>query len=93
MTNFLVSSAGRRGALVGILKRVANGGDVTSTDSSGLSAAGHLSDHFEIVPCVDSPEFIDVIQIAQRHEVDVWAPSVRVAEPGFDKWRLERNDK
>lgn len=117
MTNFLVSSAGRRGALVEILKSIAQpaGGEVTAIDMSPLSAAGHLADRLELVPRVDAAEFVDaVLDIAVRHDidvviptidpeievfarsrdvfaqhgVDVWAPSVRTAQLGFDKWDL-----
>ena len=80
MTNFMVSSAGRRGALVEILTKVARsrgGGKVIAVDASPLSAAGQLADHFEIVPRIDSEDFIDsVLDVASRHAVDVIIPTI-----------------
>lgn len=101
MTSFLVSSAGRRGALVGILQSIASatGGRVVAIDASPFSAAGHLADHFETVPRVDRPEFIEsVLDVVSRHAVDVVIPTIdvevapyaenrdRFGELGADVW-------
>ena len=102
MTNFLVSSAGRRGALVDILKSVAmkhGGGRVVAIDASPLSAAGHLADHFETVPRVDSRDFVEsVLDVVSRNAVDVVIPTIdseiaryaenreRFAQEGADVW-------
>lgn len=79
MTTFLVSSAGRRGALVEILKSVAlstGGGRVVAIDSSPLSAAGHLADHFEMVPPIDHRDFMEsVLDVVYRQAVDVVIPT------------------
>ena len=80
MTNFLVSSAGRRGALVQILKGIARdlgGGKVMAIDASPMSAAGHLADHFEIVPRINSGDFVDsVLEVASRNHIDVIIPTI-----------------
>jgi carbamoyl-phosphate synthase large subunit len=102
MTTFLVSSAGRRGALVDILKSVAlrrGGGSVVAIDASPLSAAGHLADHFETVPRVDSQDFVEsVVDVVSRNAVDVIIPTIdseigpyaenreRFAQQGADVW-------
>ena len=102
MTNFLVSSAGRRGALVEILKTVAlsrGGGSVVAIDASPLSAAGHLADHFETVPRVEGEDFVEsVVDVVSRNAVDVVIPTIdseigryaenreRFARQGADVW-------
>lgn len=101
MTNFLISSAGRRGALVQILQAIAraDGGTVTAIDVSPLSSAGHLADHFEIVPRVDSDAFVDaVLDTCVRREIDVVIPTIdpeiaiyahdrkRFTDFGIDVW-------
>ena len=102
MTNFLVSSAGRRGALVEILKSVAmrrGGGRVVAIDASPLSAAGHLADHFEIVSPIDHQDFVEsVLDVVSRHATDVVIPTIdleiapyaesraRFARLGADVW-------
>ena len=101
MTSFLVSSAGRRGALVVILKSIAHqtGGTVTATDASPLSAAGQLADQFELVPRLDTDGFVDaVLDVAKRNAADVVVPTIdpeiavyalnrdRFAESGIDVW-------
>lgn len=64
--NFLVSSAGRRGELVAILRRtltdLGREGEVFCVDRSPLSAAGHLSDGFDLVPSADDPRFVSALQ-------------------------------
>lgn len=77
----LLSSAGRRGALVRALRE---GGALAGasvriivTDRSPLSAAGQLADDFRLVPPVAAPEFIDaMIEIVERDGVDVIVPTI-----------------
>lgn len=78
MTNWLVSSGGRRGALVNILRAVGSGENrVAVIDNSSFSAAGRLADDFEIVPKVNDPDFCTaVLEIAQRLGTDVIIPTI-----------------
>jgi carbamoyl-phosphate synthase large subunit len=77
----LVSSAGRRGALLGALR---HGGAVAGrsarivvTDRSPLSAAGHLADSFHLVPSVTAPGFVEaMVDLVQRQQVDVIVPTI-----------------
>lgn len=77
----LLSSAGRRGALVGALR---DGGSragaevrVVATDASPLSAAGHLADAFHLVPRLDDPGYLDALcELAQAEQVDVIVPTI-----------------
>ncbi len=77
----LLSSAGRRGALVGLLR---DGGriagvpvSVLATDHSPLSAAGHLADRFSLVPSLDSPDYIEsLIDLVRRERVGVVVPTI-----------------
>jgi carbamoyl-phosphate synthase large subunit len=77
---WLLSSGGRRGVLVQLLKRCpANGKEnrVVVMDASPLSAAGRLANSFEMVPRVDSPDFIDeVLRIAKFQRADIIVPTI-----------------
>src|ERR1035437_7809515 len=72
-TNWLVSSAGRRGHLVTILRETADlsgRGSVIAIDASPLSAAGLLADKFEVVPRPDDPAFVDhVLDLCDRYSI------------------------
>jgi carbamoyl-phosphate synthase large subunit len=79
--NFLVSSAGRRGELVAILRKtladLGREGEVFCIDRSPLSAAGHLSDGFDLVPSVDDPTFISALrEVCLRREVTHVIPTI-----------------
>jgi carbamoyl-phosphate synthase large subunit len=78
--NWLLSSAGRRGHLVMILRETCvemGGGGVIAIDASPLSAAGLLADKFEVVPQADDPAFIDhVLDICDRHSIQHVIPTV-----------------
>jgi carbamoyl-phosphate synthase large subunit len=82
----LLSSAGRRGALVGALR---DGGEVAgcsvrvvAADLSPLSAAGHLADAFHLVPRVDSAEFVGaMVDLVRREGVDVIVPTIDTELP------------
>lgn len=80
MTNLLVSSAGRRGHLVAIMREVVatfGGGAVVAVDASPLSAAGLLADIFERVPPANDLGFIDrVLEICGRHAVRFVIPTI-----------------
>lgn len=83
---WLVSSGGRRGALVGILQRSPGRGAsrVVVTDASPLSAAGRLADGFELVPRVTSEEFVGAtLAIADRYQVDAIVPTIDPELPVF----------
>lgn len=80
---WLLSSAGRRGSLLGFFAQRSfvddrgQAGRVVATDCSELSAAGHLADVFEIVPRVSAPEFVDrMLEICSTHSVGVIIPTI-----------------
>jgi carbamoyl-phosphate synthase large subunit len=82
MTPFpiLVSSAGRRGALVGILRRsLANlglSGPILATDVSGYAAAFHLADRGIVVPPQADPGFVDaLLDVCERERVRLVVPT------------------
>lgn len=92
MTNFLVSSAGRRGHLVSILQQVAQatgGGCVVAMDASPLAAAGLLADKFEGVPRVHEAGFADrVLEICEQYSIDVVVPTIDPELPVYAKARV-----
>ncbi|QIK64970.1 ATP-grasp domain-containing protein [Nocardioides sp. HDW12B] len=63
--NVLVTSAGRRGELIEILRQsFAAGGrraSVFTADASALSAAGLVGDGHHVVPRLDDPTYLDVL--------------------------------
>jgi carbamoyl-phosphate synthase large subunit len=76
----LISSAGRRGALVQLfqttLSSMFGGGAVVAADMSPLSAAGALADRFEIVPSCDTDEFIPhMIKLCAAHNIGLLIPT------------------
>lgn len=74
---WLLSSGGRRGALVDILRSTPVGSRVVVSDASNLSAAGHLADSFELVPRISDPEFIPrLVNMCTRHGVDSLVPTI-----------------
>lgn len=79
-SSWLLSSAGRRGALVKLLRQEPINGQptgVVATDLSQLSAAGYLADFFEGVPRVTNPAFIDrTLEIAAKHNVKHIIPTI-----------------
>ncbi|WP_166805974.1 ATP-grasp domain-containing protein [Cryobacterium sp. TMT1-3] len=73
--NWLVSSGGRRGALVELLHDA--GARVVVTDASAFSAAGRLADEFEVVPRIDSAHFIqETLRIGMKHGSEVIIPTI-----------------
>ena len=78
--NWLLSSAGRRGHLVTVLRAACTylgGGSVIAIDASPLSAAGLLCDAFELVPAVNDPSFVcEVLRICKRHAISYILPTI-----------------
>ncbi|SHG29575.1 carbamoyl-phosphate synthase large subunit [Jatrophihabitans endophyticus] len=79
-TNWLVSSAGRRGHLVRILREAGallGGGTVVAVDCSSLSSAGLLADEFELVPRADDPAFVErMLDVCRRHRITHVVPTI-----------------
>lgn len=76
---WLLSSGGRRGALLQILRGVQQKDDsmVIVTDASELSAAGRLADHFELVPRIQHPDFVPrILEICKKYNVDTVVPTI-----------------
>jgi carbamoyl-phosphate synthase large subunit len=76
----LVSSAGRRGALVGILQRTLRDlvleGPVIAADASPLAAALHLADVHAVVPRQSDPGYVDaLLELCVRHGVRLVVPT------------------
>jgi len=78
----LVSSAGRRGALVGILRRtladLGLAGEIVATDMTPLSSALQLADRHVVVPPQTDPGFVDATLAACREH------GVRLVVPTYD---------
>ena len=68
----LLSSAGRRGALVGALREGAELAGVSlrllATDCSPLTSAGLLCDDLRLVPRIDSPDYLATMLELVEHE-------------------------
>jgi carbamoyl-phosphate synthase large subunit len=76
----LVTSAGRRGALVGLLRRAlaaaGQEGRVLAADASPLSAAFHLADEGFIVPPHGDPGHVDaLLDLCRHHGVRLVIPT------------------
>lgn len=91
-TGWLLSSAGRRGSLVRLLRQQRIDGrlsSVVATDRSELSAAGRLADVFEQVPPVRDAAFIErTLEIALKHDVGVIIPTI---DPEIEVYALSRD--
>jgi carbamoyl-phosphate synthase large subunit len=79
--NFLVSSAGRRGELVQILRetisRLGRVGGVYCIDRSRLSAAGQIADGFDLVPSISDPSFVDeVLRVCAVRKISHLIPTI-----------------
>lgn len=86
--NFLVSSAGRRGELVNILRSTINDlgatGSVYAIDRSPLTAAGNLADELALVPRATDDDFIPrVLGLAQDWQVDHLIPTIDTELPAY----------
>lgn len=76
---WLVSSGGRRGALVRILQRVPAGSEnwVMVTDASRLSSAGLLADEFQIVPRIGHENFISEMRgLCRNRGIQTVVPTI-----------------
>lgn len=76
---WLVSSGGRRGALVELLKTTPGPASsmVVVTDASLLSAAGALADEFAVVPRIDDPNFVsEMLSVCKRYDIDAIVPTL-----------------
>lgn len=90
----LLSSAGRRGALVRALRE---GGErcgimvrIVACDVSPLSAAGHLADAFHLVPKLDDPSYLSSLcQLVRRENIDVVVPTIDTELPLLAQHRDE----
>ncbi|MBA7574622.1 hypothetical protein ES708_16434 [subsurface metagenome] len=80
--NILISSAGRRGALVKCFKKTIEGmkgieGKVVSVDANPLAAALYLSDKHYIVPRISDPNYIDILlDVCKKEEVKLVIPTI-----------------
>ncbi len=87
-TGVLISSAGRRGALVGLFKKA--GGDAGRVIVHGcdmqpdLSAGCLLADHAHQVPRSTDPAFIDrVEEIVRQHGIRLIVPTIDTELPAY----------
>jgi len=80
----LISSAGRRAALVGAF-REAGAGSVHACDlNPDLSSACQLADAAHAVPRCDAPDFIDAIEdIVRRHAIRLIVPTIDTELPAY----------
>ena len=84
--NVLLSSAGRRGALIRLLQtEVADlGGKVYATDSSTWSAACRMADGWDLVPSCTSPDFIDrTLEICENRNIKLIILTIDTELPVF----------
>ena len=78
----LITSAGRRGALVKCFKKTIEGmkgikGEVVSVDVNPLSAALYISDKHYTVPRIFSPDYIDsLLDICRRENIKLVIPTI-----------------
>lgn len=75
----LVSSGGRRGALVNIFQDIPEHRTpkVIVTDASPLTSAGYLADHCELVPHISDEKFIPrMLEICRRYQVNTIVPTI-----------------
>lgn len=77
--NVLVSSAGRRGALIRIIRDtldVCGGGRVYAIDAAEWSSACRLADGWSIVPPFGDEQFFDtVVTYCRRHDIELIIPT------------------
>lgn len=80
----LISSAGRRAALVGAF-REAGAGSVHACDlDPGLSSACHLADAAHRVPRCDAPGFTEAVaDIVRRHGIRLIVPTIDTELPAY----------
>lgn len=80
--NILISSAGRRGALVKCFKDTIKGmercnGKVISVDASPLAAALYLSDKHYIISRISDPNYINILlNICRKEDIKLIIPTI-----------------
>ena len=70
--NILVTSAGRRVKVVEYFKSALKpiGGNVIATDCDAHAPAIYFADEFEIVPRIDSPDYIDILlNLCKKYDI------------------------
>lgn len=96
--NLLVSSAGRRGELVkllrGELKVAGLEGDVRCVDRSPHTAAGWLADGLDLVPSIDDEDFIPaVLDVCRRHDIRHVIPTLDPELPVYSAVKSRFEDE
>ncbi|TFD28007.1 ATP-grasp domain-containing protein [Cryobacterium cryoconiti] len=77
--NWLISSGGRRGALVDLFRESTSPvrSRVVVTDVSRLSAAGQHADEFELVPRISADNFLsETLRISKKHGCSTIVPTI-----------------
>jgi hypothetical protein len=92
--NILISSAGRRGALLGIFRETLQGlgwsGELLAADMSRLSAAFHLADRAFVVPrCTDAAFVPALLDICRENDVRLIVPTIDTELPMYAAHRAE----
>jgi carbamoyl-phosphate synthase large subunit len=95
--NVLISSAGRRVALLNIFRRtLANmglQGSVMAADMSSLSSAFHSADDSFLVPSCSHPEFIpSILENCSKRSIDLVIPTIDPELPVFAAHREAFSD-
>ncbi|HYG67833.1 MAG TPA: ATP-grasp domain-containing protein [Anaeromyxobacteraceae bacterium] len=90
--NVLVSSAGRRHALLDLFRRALRAlgleGDVMAVDATPLSAAFQSADRAFVVPRTSHPEFVPaVLELCRRHDVRLVVPTIDPELPLYAEHR------
>lgn len=86
--NVMVSAAGRRGALVRLIRRsldtLSLAGNVFACDVSPLTAAGQLADELFLVPPCDDPRFADaILGLCTAHDIGLVVPTTDTELPAY----------
>jgi carbamoyl-phosphate synthase large subunit len=92
--NVLISSAGRRVALLRIFRQTLRdlnlSGQVFAVDASKISAAFHDADEGWLVPRCTSPEFSDrVLEICRRNRIRLIVPTIDTELPVYAAHQAE----
>ena len=92
--NILLSSAGRRVALLrifqGALREMGLGGQVFAADMSPLSSAYHLADGAFPVPRCTHHDFIPtVLELCRKHDIRLIVPTIDTELPAYANHRDE----
>lgn len=91
--NILIMSAGRRVSLIQYFKQELNeiGAKVIAADSSSLAPALYFADHYEIVPPITAPNYIEqLLQICDKYQIKALLslidPELSVLAPHKDEF-------